>query len=101
MRLHPALSPFPPVFDAQPRPRYDIEIVLGNLTPSTPEHPVHLAWWSPRKSETPWNPHISLAGAGFIGGLIFIPIYGGNKKRTCLEIPLLVRLFCEIILEFP
>ena len=39
-----------------------IEIMLGNLTPSTPDNPVHPAWWAPRKSESPWNPHLSLAG---------------------------------------
>ena len=44
--------------------RYDLEITLGNLTASKPGHPVHLAWWAPRKSETSWNPHISLAGTG-------------------------------------
>ena len=44
--------------------RYDLEITLGNVTASKPGHPVHLAWWAPRKSETSWNPHISLAGTG-------------------------------------
>ncbi|CAK9002063.1 unnamed protein product [Durusdinium trenchii] len=39
-----------------------MEITLGNLTPSTPENPVHLAWWAPRKSQTAWNPHLNLEG---------------------------------------
>ncbi|CAK9065859.1 unnamed protein product [Durusdinium trenchii] len=42
--------------------RHDMEITLGNLTPSTPDNPVHLAWWAPRKSQTAWNPHLNLAG---------------------------------------
>lgn len=42
--------------------QYDMEIVLGNLTPSRPDHPVHLAWWAPQKSQTAWNPHDSLEG---------------------------------------
>ncbi|CAK9066107.1 unnamed protein product [Durusdinium trenchii] len=41
---------------------HDMEITLGNLTPSTPDNPVHLAWWAPRKSQTAWNPHLNLAG---------------------------------------
>jgi len=46
---------------------YDLEITLGNVTASKPGHPVHLAWWAPRKSETVWNPHISLAGCAVYG----------------------------------
>lgn len=47
-----------------------MEITLGNVTASKPGHPVHLAWWAPRKSETVWNPHISLAGAGILEGRV-------------------------------
>ncbi|CAJ1426006.1 unnamed protein product [Effrenium voratum] len=41
---------------------YDLEITLGNLTPSTAEREVHLAWWAPRKSQTNWNPVENLQG---------------------------------------
>jgi len=34
----------------------DLEITLGNLTPSRNGSDVHLQWWAPRKSEVPWNP---------------------------------------------
>lgn len=40
----------------------DLEITLGNITPSRPGHDVHLAWWAPRRSVTEWNPRHSYDG---------------------------------------
>eukprot|EP00930_Biecheleria_cincta_P055073 TRINITY_DN41442_c0_g1_i1.p1 TRINITY_DN41442_c0_g1~~TRINITY_DN41442_c0_g1_i1.p1 ORF type:complete len:723 (-),score=121.71 TRINITY_DN41442_c0_g1_i1:37-2169(-) len=40
----------------------DLEITLGNITPSRSGHAVHLAWWAPRRSPTEWNPRDSFDG---------------------------------------
>mmetsp|Transcript_78829 Transcript_78829/g.218025 ORF Transcript_78829/g.218025 Transcript_78829/m.218025 type:complete len:545 (+) Transcript_78829:66-1700(+) len=34
----------------------DVEIRLGNLTPSRPGSAVHLQWWAPRRSPTTYDP---------------------------------------------
>jgi len=44
-------------------PDADLEIVLGNLPPSTSDGPVHLQWWAAFKSEHEYQPLASAHGA--------------------------------------